>query len=113
MEAYPVDYVQHSLPFIVLSGLGSSKELDPPPPVHSVIPGQAATIISCEIPPVTGERANQLLHEFQSADGTNAPWNARASSRRDIAHGFRIRAVGRVGQAPAQCSAGRCMADVC
>ncbi|KAF2131485.1 hypothetical protein P153DRAFT_286498 [Dothidotthia symphoricarpi CBS 119687] len=99
MEAYPVDYVQHNLPFIVLSGLGG-KELAPPPPVQNVIPGQAATILSCEIPPATGERANQLLHEFQSADSTSAPWNGRASSRRDIAHGFRIRAVGRDFQLP-------------
>ncbi|KAF2632227.1 hypothetical protein BU25DRAFT_358982 [Macroventuria anomochaeta] len=95
MEAYPPAYVQHNLPFIVLSGLGSQTELDAPPPVHNVLPGRAAVKTSSEIPPVTGERADQLLQDFLSADATNAPWNARGPSRRDLAHGFRIRAVGR------------------
>ena len=99
MEAYPPAYVQHNLPFIVLSRLGTTPELEPPPPVHHVLPGSAGTRTSSEIAPVTGERADQLLQDFLSADGTNAPWNARgsSSSRRDLAHGFRIRAAGRVG----------------
>lgn len=100
MEAYPPAYVQHNLPFIVLSGLGTQTELEPPPSVHNVLPGRATIKTSSEIPPVTGERADQLLQDFLTADGSSAPWNARASSRRDLAHGFRIRAVGRVGQAP-------------
>ncbi|UPX10950.1 uncharacterized protein EKO05_0001582 [Ascochyta rabiei] len=95
MEAYPPAYVQHNLPFIVLSGLGSQHELEPPPSVHSVLPGRAATRTNSEIPPVTGERADQLLQGFLSADGTNAPWNARNSTRKDLAHAFRIRSVGR------------------
>lgn len=98
MEAYPPAYVQHNLPFIVLSGLGSQAELEPPASVHNVLPGRAAVRTSCEIPPVTGERADQLLQDFLSADGTNAPWKARSSNRRDVAHDFRIRAVGRVGR---------------
>lgn len=102
MEAYPAAYVQHNLPFIVLSGLGSQSEVAPPPSVHSVLPGRAATRTSSEIAPVAGERADQLLHDFLNADGTNAPWNARNSSRGDLAHGFRIRAVGRVCKAPAK-----------
>lgn len=97
MEAYPDAYVQHNLPFIVLSGLGSHAERDPPVSVHTVLPGRAATRTSSEIPPVTGERADQLLQDFLSADGTNAPWNPRGFTRRDVAHGFRIRAVERVG----------------
>lgn len=97
MEAYPPAYVQHNLPFVVLSGLGTQTELDPPPSVQTVLPGRAAVKTSSEIPPVTGERADQLLQDFLTADGSNAPWNARGSSRKDLAHGFRIRAVGRVG----------------
>lgn len=97
MEAYPPAYVQHNLPFIVLSGLGAQTELQPPPSVHNVLPGRAAAKTSSEIPPVTGERAEQLLQDFLTADGSNAPWNARGLGRKDLAHGFRIRAVGRVG----------------
>ncbi|KAH7388745.1 Gryzun, putative trafficking through golgi-domain-containing protein [Pyrenochaeta sp. MPI-SDFR-AT-0127] len=95
MEAYPPDFVNHNLPFIVLSGLGTSKELDAPPPVQKVLPGQALTTTSADIPPVTGARADELLQEFLTADGSSAPWNSRGFSRRGITHGFRIRAVGR------------------
>ncbi|KAF1930854.1 uncharacterized protein M421DRAFT_361162 [Didymella exigua CBS 183.55] len=95
MEAYPPAYVQHNLPFIVLSGLGSQAEPQPPLSIHNVLPGRTSIRTSSEIPAVTGERADQLLHEFLSADGTNAPWNARGASGRDLAHSFRIRAVGR------------------
>lgn len=101
MEAYPLDYVSHNLPFIVLSGLTISQEVDPPPPAHDVLPGRAVTNISTDIPPVEGQRAGELLQEFLNADGTGAPWNGRGFSRRGLTHGFRIRAVGRVGQAPA------------
>ncbi|KAF1840997.1 uncharacterized protein K460DRAFT_347520 [Cucurbitaria berberidis CBS 394.84] len=100
MDAYPSDYVQHNLPFILLSGLGSSKELDSPPPVQNVLPGRAVTTVSPETPPVTGDRAEELLREFLSADGTNAPWNGRASGQKGITHGLRIRAVGRNFQLP-------------
>ncbi|PSN72718.1 hypothetical protein BS50DRAFT_616268 [Corynespora cassiicola Philippines] len=95
MEAYPAEYVQHNLPFVVLSGLGSKNDLEPLPPVHQVLPGEAATSISCEIASVTGEHANQLLQEFLKADGTNAPWNGRMQNRRGNLLGFRIRTVGR------------------
>ena len=98
MDAYPAEYVQHNLPFIVLSGLGTTQELDAPRPVHNVLPGRAVTSIASDVPPVTGKHTEALLQDFLSADGTDAPWNGRASSRQGLAHGFRIRAVGRVGQ---------------
>ncbi|CAO2650601.1 Nn.00g018930.m01.CDS01 [Neocucurbitaria sp. VM-36] len=100
MDAYPPDYVQHNLPFIVLSGLGNSKELDAPPPVQDALPGRAITSINSESPLVTGDRADELLHEFLSADGTNAPWNGRGVGQKGSTHGFRIRAVGRNFQLP-------------
>lgn len=97
MDAYPAEYVQHNLPFIVLSGLGTTQELNPPPPVQDVLPGRAATSITSELPPVTrGTHTEALLQDFLSADSTSAPWNGRASVRQGLAHGFRIRAVGRV-----------------
>jgi hypothetical protein len=104
MDAYPPDYVQHNLPFIVLSGLETTEEREPPAPIQHVLPGQAITFISTEIPPVTGEHAKQLLQEFLSVRGGDAPWNARGLNRRDNLIGFRIRTVGRVGQASPQFS---------
>ncbi|KAF2869808.1 Gryzun, putative trafficking through golgi-domain-containing protein [Massariosphaeria phaeospora] len=100
MDAYPPEYVLHNLPFIVLSGLGASTQLESLPPIQDVFPGTARTTLKSEIPPVTGERATQLLHEFWSADGTTAPWNGRGFSRRGNILGFRIRTVGREFQLP-------------
>lgn len=103
MDAYPPDYVAHNLPFIVLSGLGTRKELEQVPPVQNILSGRAVTSVSSELPVVIGDRANELLQEFLSADGTNSPWNGRTPTRRGLTHGFRIRSVGRVGQAPGEC----------
>ena len=100
MEAFPSDFVVHNLPLLVLSGLATSKEVDPPPPVQHVLPGQTVTHINSEIAPVEGERAKELLDEFLRADATNAPWNVRGLSRRGVTYGFRMRSVGRV-RAPA------------
>jgi hypothetical protein len=100
MDAYPSDYTQHNLPLIVLAGLGNTTEIESPPHVHNVLPGRAVTTISSETPPVTGDRADQLLEDFLGADGSHASWNGRVSMRKGITPAFRIRAVGRVGQAP-------------
>lgn len=96
MEAFPSDFVVHNLPLIVLSGLATTKEVDPPPPVHHVLPGQTVTHINSEIAAVEGERAKELLNEFLRSDATNAPWNARSLSRKGVTYGFRMRSIGRV-----------------
>ncbi|KAF2745211.1 hypothetical protein M011DRAFT_488435 [Sporormia fimetaria CBS 119925] len=100
MEAYPREYTQHNLPLLVLSGLATDVELEAPPSVQEVFPGHAITTISSELPHVTGERAQQLLQEFRRADGSDAPWNGRASNRRGSSLDFRIRAVGREFKLP-------------
>jgi solute carrier family 25 protein 38 len=98
MDAYPPEYALHNLPFVVLSGLETIQELESLPPVQDVFPGRATTTITSEIPPVAGEQAKQLLQEFLSADGRDAPWNGRGLNKRGNILGFRIRTVGRVGQ---------------
>ncbi|KAF2274519.1 uncharacterized protein EI97DRAFT_435057 [Westerdykella ornata] len=100
MDAYPPDYVAHNLPLIVLSGLETADERNAPPPVQHVLPGRATTTISSELPPVTGERAQQLLQQFLDADGSHAPWNGRNLDRRANLIGFRVRAVGREFKLP-------------
>ncbi|ORY13458.1 Gryzun, putative trafficking through golgi-domain-containing protein [Clohesyomyces aquaticus] len=101
MDAYPPEYVLHNLPFIVLSGLEASPELDHGlPDINHVLPGRAKTTIDSEIPPATGKRAQQLLSEFLNADGSDAPWNGRATTRRGNLIAFRLRAVGRHFQLP-------------
>lgn len=101
MDAYPPEYLVHNLPFVVLSGLGTRPELDPAQPLQDVLPGRAITTISSDIPPVGGERASELLKDFLNYDATNMPRSGGDLSRRGNLLGFRMRAVGRVGQAPA------------
>lgn len=103
MDAYPPDYALHNLPFVVLSGLDTEQEQGAPLPIHDVLPGRATTTINSELPPVTGELPQLLLREFQSADGRDAPWNARGMKGRANMSGFRIRTVGRVGQGNPLC----------
>jgi solute carrier family 25 protein 38 len=100
MDAYPPEYIAHNLPLIVLSGLGSSPDLEAIPPVQDVLPGRHSTPISSELPPVTGQRADQLLQEFLSTDARDAAWNNTTDARKGVVRGLRIRPVGRVGQVP-------------
>jgi trafficking protein particle complex subunit 11 len=99
MDAYPPEYVDHNLPLIVLSGLEPTTDHGVLPPVQDVLPGRATITLSAEIPAVTGERAQQLLHELLSADGRDAPWNARGLNHRGNTIAYRMRTAGRVGQA--------------
>jgi hypothetical protein len=100
MDAYPPEYVLHNLPFIVLSGLGTAPELEPRHSFQDRLPGRATSTVSAETPQLTGDRAQQLLQEFLSHDSTRTPWEAHGLDRRDTLAKFRMRAVGRVGQAP-------------
>ncbi|KAF2808509.1 uncharacterized protein BDZ99DRAFT_572364 [Mytilinidion resinicola] len=95
MDAYPPEYIAHNLPLIVLSGLGSTPELEAIPPVQDVLLGRRSTPISSELPPVTGQRADQLLQEFLSTDARDAAWNNVTETRKGAVRGFRIRPVGR------------------
>ena len=102
MDAYPADYVFHNLPLIVLSGVDAAQpEPQSLPPLQDVLPGKGATHINSEIPALTSTRAQQLLQEFLDADGSDAPWNGRPGNRKGNLIGFKFRAAGRVGQAPA------------
>jgi len=99
MDAYPEEYVAHNLPLIVLSGLGSTDGADTSSRPHNVLEENGA-VVSTELPPVPGEQAKQLLQEFLNADAKDAPWNGRPGRNKSGLIGFRMRAVGRVGQTP-------------
>ncbi|PVI08555.1 hypothetical protein DM02DRAFT_637285 [Periconia macrospinosa] len=98
MDAYPPEYVHHNLPFVVLSGLGSRPDLDPPNPLEQVLPGQIATYLNSDAPLVADERAGPLLDELLAYDATAATTNGEG--RIDGNASFRIRAIGRNFQLP-------------
>lgn len=97
MEAYPLPYVEHNLPFVVLSGLGSDTLINSTYEPHPLLKERGIEIDSA-VPVVSGERAQQLRQEFLNADGKDAPWNSLPRNRGEV-KGFRVKAVGRVGQA--------------
>ncbi|CAI6247435.1 unnamed protein product [Periconia digitata] len=98
MDAYPPEYVHHSLPFVVLSGLGSRPELDPPTPVHDILPGRAAVKLSSDAPLVTDDRAGPLLDHLLAYDATAT--TRSGGSPFDASTSFRMRATGRNFQLP-------------
>ncbi|KAK7555039.1 Gryzun, putative trafficking through golgi-domain-containing protein [Phyllosticta citricarpa] len=93
MDAYPLPYVEHNLPFVVLSGLGSDTLINSSYEPHTLLKDRGIEIDSA-VPVVSGDRALQLRQEFLNADGRDAPWNSLPKNRGDI-KGFRVKAVGR------------------
>ena len=103
MDGYPADYVGHNLPFVVLFGLGSTA----PRPLSDAEKDfpyltEKGIYISCDLPNVAGEVADQLLSSFHEFDARDASWNNRPGKGKMGTMGFTYRTVGRVGQTPLQ-----------
>jgi trafficking protein particle complex subunit 11 len=98
MEAYPAHYTAHNLPLVVLSGLGSESSHDSLSPEEQDFT-RDGIIISSESPLLEEETEARLLQEFRKFDGTDKPWNGRIDKARGELIGFKVKAVGRVGQA--------------
>lgn len=96
MDVYPPQYIEHNLPFVVLSGLGETPSYDSGYEPHPLLKGHGIEIDSA-VPVVTGERVDHLRQEFLSADARDAPWNNLRTRTRGDHIGFRLKAVGRVG----------------
>ncbi|KKY15377.1 putative protein of unknown function DUF1683 [Diplodia seriata] len=94
MDVYPPQYVEHNLPFVVLSGLGDAPSDDSGYEPHPLLKDRGIEIDSA-VPVVTGERVDQLRQEFLSADAREAPWNGLRTRTRGDHVGFRLKAVGR------------------
>ncbi len=101
MELYPDDYVEHNLPLVILSGLGGEPDTFEETSERSrSLLLEGGFRIKAGAAPVTGSTANELLQAFLSRDSSNVSWNSRATSASDNVGNFRIKRVGRVGQAP-------------
>ncbi|GME25466.1 hypothetical protein GTA08_BOTSDO03296 [Neofusicoccum parvum] len=94
MDVYPPQYVEHNLPFVVLSGLGETPSEDSNYQPHPLLRERGIEIDSA-VPVVTGQRVDQLRQEFLSADARDAPWNNLRTKARGDHVGFRLKAVGR------------------
>jgi hypothetical protein len=100
MNAFPSDYIVHNLPLLLLSGLEvkSNKEQDALD--HSkVLLREGGFRIKTDTPPVSGSVAETLREALLECDASAANWNGRAISASKYGGGYRIKSVGRVGQA--------------
>jgi trafficking protein particle complex subunit 11 len=96
MDAYPAAYVEHNLPFVLLFGLDKKDE------VHGDAQEQALLqsggfVVKSDLPPVSGERAHQLVKELLKADGAGRTWASKSGPNQGSPLGFRLQRTGRVG----------------
>ncbi len=86
MDGYARAYMAHNIPFLVVSGLGSTSE-------DQTRLSSSGVRISSEIPPVESDDAQILLRHFKDSDAGGLAWNGREHSGRNK---FRVKTVGRV-----------------
>jgi hypothetical protein len=95
MDAYPEDYISHNLPLILLSGLEADANDDLEARYPLLL--ERGFQIESDIPPVTGQLADNVLNAFLKEDASDAPWNAKGYAGRPGGIGFRLKSIGRVG----------------
>ncbi|OJD13098.1 hypothetical protein AJ78_06403 [Emergomyces pasteurianus Ep9510] len=101
MDAFPPDYVDHNLPFILLSGLGSDPETDAQDKItlddgaeYPLLQDGGVQIFS-DFPLLTDSTAERVLNALLSEDATGRRWNAKSDGARAGAVGYKIKRVGR------------------
>lgn len=95
MDAYPLEYVEHNIPLILLLGLDSQAEPERTASEASLLQ-DGGFVIKSDLPPVRGEHGQQLLQALHRYDGSSRPWHMRATNEQGGFFGFRVRSTGRV-----------------
>lgn len=100
MNAFPSDYVVHNLPLLLFSGLESESTKEQVAVDQSkVLLQEGGFRIKTAAPPISGDVADTLRDILLESDASLANWNGRDIARKEYGGGYRIRSVGRVGQA--------------
>ena len=101
MENFPREYVEHSLPLILVSGLGAGSELAREPTERSkAFLLEGGFRIKTDAPLLDHQTALGFLDAFKAAGANGRPLSEEGIPPGDRFAGFRIRQIGRVGQAP-------------
>ncbi|KAI0421624.1 Gryzun, putative trafficking through golgi-domain-containing protein [Xylaria grammica] len=89
MDGYPPGSLDHNVPFLVVSGLGTNtaKPLPADPELR-----ERGILVRSELSPVDTREARIILRFIQEADATSLPWQSRETSKR---YKFKIRTIGR------------------
>lgn len=99
MDAYPEDYVNHNLPFVLLSGLEADTENDTGISSSYPLLSEKGTHIFSDFPPLSGAVAEELRSLFLDEDASQTPWKSRLSVSGNTTTakiGYRIKSSGRV-----------------
>ncbi|KAF2971026.1 hypothetical protein GQX73_g2591 [Xylaria multiplex] len=89
MEAYPPGSLDHNVPFLVVSGLGTNtaKPLLADPELR-----ERGILVRSELSAVDTREAKIILRLIQEADATSLPWEPRDNPKR---YKFKINTIGR------------------
>ncbi|KAI1387421.1 Gryzun, putative trafficking through golgi-domain-containing protein [Hypoxylon trugodes] len=89
MDGYPAGSLDHNVPFLVVSGLGtaSTKHTLEDPGLR-----EQGILVRSELPSIESREAKIILRCIQEKDATSLPWNSRDTSRR---YKFKIETIGR------------------
>ncbi|KAF7185442.1 Trafficking protein particle complex subunit 11 [Pseudocercospora fuligena] len=99
MEAYPIEYVEHNLPLVLLSGLGKN---DPSLAGPALTRQEYGAGVQIESPECKTDQAQALLREAKSLDGHNLPWNSASLPGPTGSIRFRVKTIGRTYTLPAR-----------
>lgn len=94
MDAYPFEYTRHNLPLVLLFGLEDQQQPHVEPQDLELLQ-RGGFVIKSDLPPVTGQRVQQLTEELHRCSGDDKPWHSRAVNDQNSYYGFRIRSTGR------------------
>ncbi|TGJ88175.1 hypothetical protein E0Z10_g570 [Xylaria hypoxylon] len=89
MDGYPPGSLDHNVPFLVVSGLGTNtaKPLSTDPELR-----ERGILVRSELSPVDTREARIILRFIQEADATGLPWQSQDSPKR---YRFKIKIIGR------------------
>ena len=80
MDAYPIDYVNHNLPLVLLSGLDAEPEDGLGASVEYPLLAERGHKIFSDFPPLSGVIAEELRRVLLEEDGSQMPWRATTGS---------------------------------
>lgn len=90
MDEYPPGSLDHNVPFLVVSGLGTTPTK--PPPTDPEL-RERGILVRSELPPVDTRESRIILRLIQEAGASGLAWASRDNPKR---YRFRISTIGRV-----------------
>ncbi|KAI1758380.1 Gryzun, putative trafficking through golgi-domain-containing protein [Xylaria castorea] len=89
MDGYPPGSLDHSVPYLIVSGLGTNPtKVSPTDPELR----ERGILVRSKLPSIDTREARTILRFIQEADASSLPWKPRDGAKR---HKFKIKVLGR------------------